>query len=407
MKRLSKNFIWLFSANTIKGVLQLAIFIYLARTLLTEAFGYFSYAFAIVAYLMNFVDLGLATYGIREIAKNKSRLFKYTSDIVSFRLIVAFVLYLIFSFIIVLKPGVSEIKLLNLGMGLLLFSFAIGAEWAFQAVEKMHLVFLSFLFSSLFQFVLIFYLVKSPADLKIAAFIIFAAALPVSFIFLKLLKYAPKFKIADFKRIKLYLKSALVIWSITIFSQFYNTFDIVLLGIIKGPKDVGYFTVARQLVGWVIMFAIFLANAALPRLSPAFGKNLYEFNKIRIHFLKVLVLLGACTLLPLGIFTKNILSISVGESYFPADPVIKIFTLAAALVFFNIPFSTSLIAAGYEKKVLRQVIGVAIISFVLNLALIPRFGMIGAAFSYLGAESIALIWIVIIYRKACGGIRNV
>lgn len=89
MENLSKNFTWLAAANVVSSLFGAALFIYLARILGPDAFGYFSYAFTITFFLANFVDMGLSTYGIREIAKNKSRVSDYASEIVSFRLLTA------------------------------------------------------------------------------------------------------------------------------------------------------------------------------------------------------------------------------------------------------------------------------------------------------------------------------
>ena len=73
MEKLSKNFIWLAAANIVSSLFGAVLFIYLARVLGPDSFGYFSYALTITFFLANFVDMGLSTYGIREIAKNRAR----------------------------------------------------------------------------------------------------------------------------------------------------------------------------------------------------------------------------------------------------------------------------------------------------------------------------------------------
>lgn len=397
MKKLSKNFIWLFAANAVRSILQFLIFIYLARTLSVKAYGLFSYAFTIVLYLMNFIDLGLSTYGIREIAKHKARTYKYVSDIVSFRFLVAICLYGLFAFLILLSKFEWETKLLNLGTGLILFIAASATEWAFQGKEKMHMVFISYLTTSVLQFLLLLTYVKSPQGLLITPLIFVIGNIPIALIFLAILKFRPEVKMIDFNRIKGHLTTSLVIWSISIFAQLYNGFDIILLGLVRSPQEVGYFTVARQIIGGVVIFAIFLSNAALPKLASSFGKKYREFSSARVHLLKALIFLGFLTLVPLLIFSSEIVSFAVGKSYLPASLPIKILAIASIFVFFNIPFSTSLIAAGFEKKVFKQVMVVSIFSVMMNLFFIPRFGMMGAAVTYLFTELAALIWISIIF----------
>ena len=77
------------AANVTSSLFSIALFIYMARALEPKAFGYVSYALTIVFFLAKFVDLGLSTYGVREVAKDKLRVSEYVSEIVSFRLVIA------------------------------------------------------------------------------------------------------------------------------------------------------------------------------------------------------------------------------------------------------------------------------------------------------------------------------
>jgi len=74
------------AANIISTIFGAIFIIYLARVLQPQALGYFSYAFTLVFFLANFIDLGLSTYGVREVAKDKGRVSEYASEIISFRL---------------------------------------------------------------------------------------------------------------------------------------------------------------------------------------------------------------------------------------------------------------------------------------------------------------------------------
>ena len=96
MERLEKNFIWMAAANMVGSLFSISLFIYLARTLKAEAFGTVSYAHSFAFYLLNFVDLGLTTYGIREVAKDRSKVSEYVSGIVSFRLVIAAIMLAFF-----------------------------------------------------------------------------------------------------------------------------------------------------------------------------------------------------------------------------------------------------------------------------------------------------------------------
>lgn len=399
MRKLSQNFIWMSGANIVSSVFNALIFIYLARKLKAEAFGSFSYAQTLVFYLFNFIDLGLSTYGIREIAQNKKRLAEFVSNIVSLRLFIAVILYIISSVILIFLPQTIQFKVLMLFMLLMLFSSALATEWAFQGIEKMHMVFLSFSTTVILQFVLLLIFVKNEANLSLAPLVIFIGTLPIIILFLRILKFKFKIRALDLSHIKTYLSSAFIIWSISLFAQVYNGLDIVILGLFRPAQVVGYFSVARRFIGGIIFFSIFLANAALPRLADTFKNDFKKFHTATKDFLRLMIFLGILLFIPLVFFSNEIISLTVGRMYLPASLSFKILILGTILVLFNLPFSTGLIAAGLEKEVLKQTIASAVLSLILNFILIPKFGMEGASISFFYAEALGLTWILWVHYK--------
>ncbi|MCX5686378.1 MAG: oligosaccharide flippase family protein, partial [Candidatus Omnitrophica bacterium] len=95
MEKLSKNFIWMAASNIVASLFSVILFIYLARALEPEAFGYISYIFTLIFFLANFIDMGLSTYGTREVAKNRSLASNYVSEIVTLRFFIAAIIALV------------------------------------------------------------------------------------------------------------------------------------------------------------------------------------------------------------------------------------------------------------------------------------------------------------------------
>jgi len=403
MERLEKNFIWMAAANIIGGFFNIILFIYLARTLRAEAFGSLSYVQTFIFYMLNFVDLGLSTYGIREVAKNKARVCEYVSEIVSFKLLLASALFIIIVVSTFLASGSAHFRILMTQAALLLFVSALSCDWAFQGQEKMRMVFVSFVTTTMLQFLLIYSFVKGPEGILKTTLIYSLAAFLIPILFLIHFKYRPKLRTNYLKRIKVYLSSSIIIWSIAILAQMYNGFDIVLLGFFKGPEEVGFFTVARRAIAGATLFMIFLANALLPRLSSTFvAKDIKQFTRATHKFLKISLFLAVFVLMPLIFFSNNVICFALGDEYLPAGLPLKIMAAAFIFVLFNIPYSTGLIAAGFEKAVLKQVIVSATVSISLNLLLMPKYGMAGASISFFAAEAVAIVLILWAYRRHIG-----
>ena len=404
---LSKNFVWMAAANIVSSLFSAVLFIYLARALDPEALGYISYAFTIIFFLANFIDLGLSTYGMREVSNDRPRVSQYVSEIVSFRLVIASLLAISTIIVASLSYSASNaFRTIVIESTLILFTVSLAGEWAFQGIEKMHMVFVSFLTTSALQLGLIFTFVKSPKDVFKTPILYFIATIPIIAVYLRILKFRPLMKAGDLKRMGKYLSSSLVIWSISIFAQVYNNLDIFMLGIFRGVGEVGYFTIARRIIGGVSALMIFLSGALLPRLTCTFISDQAQFRSATNKFLKLAIILTVFGLVPLIFFSDSLISLTVGKGYLPAAPALKIMSLGLIFVLFNLPFSTGLIACHLEKEVLKQAAASAVLSVFSNIILIPRYGMIGASVSFVLAELLAIVWILWIYKTKLPSMRK-
>ena len=387
------------AANIVSSLFSIILFIYLARALEPEAFGYISYVFTLIFFLANFIDMGLSTYGTREVAKNRPLVSNYVSEIVTLRFFIAAIIVILLIGAVSISSHSPIVKALIFESALILFIFAFATEWAFQGLEEMYMVFISLTTTSTLQVGLIYLLVKNPAHLLRAPVIYFAATLPIIIIYLMRLGYRVKVKIADFKTMTAHLSGALVIWLISLCAQVYNILDIFILGLFRPLQEVGYFTVSRRVTGTVAVFMLFLANAMLPRLSSSFYLDKAGFRHSINKFLKMAAVFTIVFLVPLALFNKYLITITVGAGYLPASLPLSIMTIGLILILFNLPYSTALIACGLERDVLWQTGACAGLSLILNFILMPTYGMIGASVSFVIVEAVALLWIILAYKK--------
>jgi len=395
-----KNFSWMAASNIASNLLSIALFVYLARILGPESFGLLSYIFTLVFFLANFVDLGLSTYGTREVAKDRLGASEYVSGIVSFRLVIAAIMFGFFVLSGFLSRDLDQLKYLMLGSSVVFFMWAFGSEWAFQGLERMHMVFISMTVTGGLQLGLALICIKSPADIAKVPLLYMAASIPMAVFLLRRIDFRLKIRWEELKRIAAFLSSSFTIWAIGIFSQIYNSLDIFILGLSRTPEEVGYYTVARRIIGTLAGLFAFLAAAVLPSLSrSAFDKNMPRFRTATRKFLVIGIFLTLTVLLPLSVFGTSVITLAVGAEYSPAGLPLKLMTAALVLILFNLPFSTGLIASGHEKDVLKQAFASAVVSISSNFLLMPKYGMIGGSISFLLAESLALVWILCLYHK--------
>ena len=281
----------------------------------------------------------------------------------------------------------------------MLFITGITVDWVYQGLEKMHMVFISVVGTVALQCGAVLIFVKGPKDLLAVPVINFLTALLVVGVLIGRLQPSKFFRVEELRKIGRYLKNSTVIWMISLCAQAYNSLDIVILGLFRSPVEVGLFTVARRIASGVSIFIVFLANSILPRLSASFVSDRSEFAKATRRFIALSIVVLLLLFIPMIIWTRAIIVMTVGKDYLSAVAPLRILLIALILVLFNIPFSTGLVAAGYERQVLKQVIASAALSVISNFILIPRYGMIGAGISFVAAEALALVWIIVVYRR--------
>ena len=129
------------------------------------------------------------------------------------------------------------------------------------------------------------------------------------------------------------------------------------------------------------------------------NKSPEQFASATRSFLKLSVFLAIVIAAPLILASDRLITLTVGPEYLAAGVPLKIMAVGLLFILFNLPHSTGLVAGGFEKDVLKQAVASASLSVAANFFLIPAYGMTGAAVSFVLAEMLALIWILVLYKK--------
>ena len=156
--------------------------------------------------------------------------------------------------------------------------------------------------------------------------------------------------------------------------------DTLLIAYFLTPTDVGYYAAAVSLSRffWRVPEAIHMV--AYPTTSEYWAKNKFDsLNKIIDKSMKY----SACLLLIVGLgvwfFAKEIIVFLFGQVFFPAVLPLRILVVGTVLFGIYKSIGGTLPAIGRPDLSLKITATVAIANVVLNISLIPRFGIAGAA----------------------------
>jgi len=173
--------------------------------------------------------------------------------------------------------------------------------------------------------------------------------------------------------------------------------DIIMLGLLRTKAEVGIYMVSNRLAG-LITFIVYAANNAL---SPIVAR-LYADNQLR-QLQRVLVLSAAGTLavalpaaLIMTLFGGPLLAI-FGQQFVDGRTSLTILAVAQLFNVMSGSAGVALAMTGHERDAAISIGLGALTNIILNLVLIPLYGINGAA----AATAISMIfWNALLVRRA-------
>ncbi len=385
-KKIFKNIISLtFSEFFNKGIVFFST-MYLMRTILPEGTGIIAFANSYFSYFLLFVVLAFNTVGTREIAKFPNRIKEYTDTITSTRLILACIIFLIYSLVIFSINDTLETQIVTFIFGFQLFANAINMDWVFQGIERMEVLAIRQVFTSIVTFIGYLLLVHSRADIYMAVIISSSSILlNVILLFIYYVRSIAKytFKI-DWALLKDILRSALPLtiyaFSVTVLNQTNN----IILKFYADDYSVGILNAAFRITQFAIIPSTIIQMAFYPVLSRS--TDLDERKRIFKKFTTSNMMFGSIITVCLFVFSNLFIGIIYGAKYAESSDILQILSFTSIFVFISTSMTPTLIAWKEEKKVMYAISIGSAISLISNFVLIPIYGKYGAAASNLIGE---------------------
>jgi len=165
-----------------------------------------------------------------------------------------------------------------------------------------------------------------------------------------------------------------------------NWSDTLMLGYYKTPEIVGLYNGAVPLAQLIPLFLLSANFIFVPIVSGLYSKKLIsEIGRTYQILTKWIFLLTIPIGLVFILFPEVILDFLFGANYIQAAPALRILSFGFIFNIFLGLNSTSLIVMGRTKFIMYTTLIGAILNVALNIALIPFFGIIGAALASLVA----------------------
>ncbi|HBY56716.1 MAG TPA: flippase [Candidatus Atribacteria bacterium] len=399
-KRYFVNTSWLFFERIIGMAVTFFVGVYVARYLGPANFGLLSYAGSFVGLFSAIAALGLDNIVVRELVKDEKRRDELLGT--------TFVLKVIGS-IFVLTIIAIAVRFTNNDSftNLLIFIIAIGT--IFQSFNVINFYFQAKVLSKYTVYAQVFTTILCAAIKLLLIYfnmgliyftivtllqsIILASGLIVMYTKQKssLLKWSINYGLA-----KNLLKDSwpLILSGIAI--SIYMKIDQVMIKNMLNTEAVGNYAVAVRISEVWYFIPMAITKSVFPAIINAkkISEKLYYERLQKLYDLMVWLAIGIA--LPIMLLSNNIIKLLFGIQYQEAAGVLRIYVWAGVFVFLGVASSQYLIAENYTKISFLNSLTGAIVNVILNITLIPKFGIKGAAIATVISYFVSVFLIILI-----------
>lgn len=385
--RIFRNILILSSAEIISRILNFISFAYLARVLLVDSFGLINFILAVTSFLLLIVNCGTDTIGSRDIARSESDISIYVGKLISFRFIIAVILYSLFALVLIFLSQPSLIKNSFLIYTLTFFSNALLINWVFRGLERTFPISLAQILTAILSLIAFIILVHhSDSVISVISILTISSFINSLILIIYFLKYSNGVKfLFDTIFIKEIMKASTPVAVSALMINIYYNLDQVMLGMISTKRELGYYVAAYKIILITVVPASIILQSFFPQFSKFHNQSM-ERSRLMNSYSR-LMFTSAIFFTSMGIlFAEEIIKIIFGSEYGASIPLLRILILNVLLIYLNMTYGNPLIAWNKQKHYSYIITAGAFVNIVLNFILIPKYLAYGAAIATIFSE---------------------
>jgi PST family polysaccharide transporter len=395
--KIISNIGWLFGDKILRVGVGLFVGVWIARYLGPEQFGLMNYAIAFVALFATIANLGLNNIVVRDLVQDPAS--ADTTMGTSFVLSVlggfsAFCLSLLA--ISYVKPDDELAKFIVLLLSLLMIFKAtdVVRYWFESQVQSKYVVWME---NGTFLVFVAVKIILIVAEAPLLAFIwaLFAEGLLVA-TGLMIVYALQGGQINAWKtqisRAKNLIKDSwpLILSGLTI--MIYMRIDQIMLGQIMGNESVGIYSAAVKISEVWYFIPMTIVASVFPSIIEAKKQNetLYYDRLQKLYDIMVLVALTVAILMTF--LSDWVVTLLFGKAYLEAGTVLSVHIWAGIFVFLGVASGKWFLIEGLQMFTFYRTLLGAVVNVGLNMLMIPKFGVIGAAYATVISYAVAAMF---------------
>jgi O-antigen/teichoic acid export membrane protein len=394
LQRAGKNISWLFLSEICSRGITFFATLYLARRLGTEGFGLYTLVLTVATYLWGIADIGVTGYGLREVARDRHRAGELLNTLNSMRIFMAvFVILLLAIVLFFLDIPVGKKYIFLIG-SLYLFTYSISPDWVLQGLEEMKYLAIGKIATSLFFLTVILLFVYNPSDIFMAVLFCSISYLLGGILFLFILNrkfkinFTPSFSPAHWWT---HLKESFFFFLGGNITNLGRYIPIFLMGILSTDAQLGIFSAPYRIIEMVFLTGNIVTTAIYPMLSNLYLKDVKAFQSLHATYQNIVLFIGLPLAIGCMLLSDDIILLLFGQGYQGSDIIMKVMVWLVPFSLLRLNYGRTLLSANFHRfNSIALGIG-AVVTVVLCLLLIPRYGGVGAAWAMVAGEAVMLL----------------
>jgi O-antigen/teichoic acid export membrane protein len=400
-KRLLTNSMWLIIDRIIRLIIGLFIGVLVARYLGPERLGIWNYCIAIFTFFIIFPSLGLEYIVPRELIKRKSE----EAAIVNTSIVLKFLGATIGIVCSVVFMGIFK----GFDSYLIPLIFILTSGYLFQSFDIIDFYYQSKLeqkksvIARMIAFIIVaaykFYLVQSGAPLIwfVASSTIDFAIGSIGLIYTFRNNPIPlNLRLFNSSIAKSLLKDSLVFSLSALVVVLYYKIDQVMITEILGEEQNGIYSVAIRIYELITFLPAILVSSFLPVNTESFMSDETLFRASLKQLYAIITYLAIVFTFGAWFFGPWIMNALYGVDYEGSGKIFQLVGLGFYFIFMGMATSNYLIVRNMKKFILfKSMIGL-LLNVALNLWLIPKIGLVGAAVASIASNFVSTFLILLL-----------
>ncbi len=400
-RKLFQNVTHLFFFQAINCILPLITIPYILRVVGPEKFGILSFGQAVNQFFVMIAEYGFNITGTQRLSQERDshiRCNEIFSEILFAKLFLLFICLIILVAAFLLFEEVRIYSTVYFLYFMMIPAYILYSNWFFMGMEEMHYLHYPNVISKMCYAALIFIFLKNESDYTDVPLFFGSTLIVGGIIAMAIIRFRFHIRIS-IPALSSIWRSLSNGWSIfvsTFSISLYRQSNTFILGLVASKEVVGYYSAGEKIIKALQSVFAPVIQAFYPFISrkrKQSGKSSWIAIKV---LMKWMGLSAALMSLILFVFAEQLGMLFMGEQFLPSIPVFKIATFVIFLGVMNYILGIIFMTNFQMKDNFAQgVVITGICNIPLCYLLSIRFQEIGAAISFLGAEMLLMVLLLL------------